>query len=185
MAFLTTKFTLAKDPNAVQTKTGTPMATGYGFAKLKGNDTPDLGLSVVAFGSVAEALLNHQKGQTVQISGDLEIRVYQNREGQQVEQLQITLDMLVSAKNTQPARRGDSQQRNTQPAGGHYSGQQTPPNPTQQGFDHGHYNAQQPPQGPMNQYNNDMAFQTRPNQAAPQMQPPMQANQFADDDINF
>lgn len=175
MAFLTTKFTLAKDPNPVQTKTGTPMATGYGFAKLKGNDTPDLGLSVVAFGSVAEALLNHQKGQSIQISGDLEIRVYQNREGQQVEQLQITLDMLASAKSTKPVRSTPRQAKGNQQ--GQYN--QSPPAgryPHNQGM---------APQPPANQYQNDMGFQQRPNQPAPQMQAPAQPSQFDDDDINF
>ena len=161
MAYLITKLTLAKDPNAVQTKTGTPMATAFGFAKLKGNDTPDLGLGVVAFGSVAEALLNHQKGQSIQISGDLEMRVYQNREGQQVEQLQITLDMLASAKSTKPVRSPSRQ------ANGNQS------------------NRRMTPQPPTNQYQGDMGFQQRPNQSPPQMQAPIQPSQFDDDDINF
>lgn len=174
MAYLVTKLTLAKDPNAVQTKTGTPMATGYGFAKLKGNDTPDLGLSVVAFGSVAEALLSHQKGQSIQISGDLEMRVYQNREGQQVEQLQITLDMLASAKNVNPVR-SQPRQANGNPQGQY----QNPPAgryPQNQGM---------APQQPANQYQGDMGFQQRPNHPAPQMQAPIQPSQFDDDDINF
>lgn len=170
MAWMTTKLTLAKDPNHINTKTGTPMATGYGFAKLKSNDTPDLGLGIVAFGSVAEALLNHQKGQTIQISGDLEIRVYQNREGQQVEQLQMTIDTLASATQNRPARRGDSQRQGNQNNQQGY-GQQQP--------------MQSPPPNQPNQYQNDMGFQQRPNQPTTQMGQPMSANQFDDDDINF
>jgi single-stranded DNA-binding protein len=169
MAFLTTKLTLAKEPKPIQTRTGTPMATAFGFAKL-GNDSPDLPLAVTAFGNVAELLLQHDKGQVIQISGDLKIHTYMNREQQEVEQLQITVDMLASAKQTKPARRGDSQRQGNQNHQQGY-GQQQP--------------MQSPPANQPNQYQNDMGFQQRPNKPAPQMGQPMGADQFADDDINF
>ena len=167
MAFLSTKLTLAKEPKPIQTRTGTPMATAFGFAKL-GNDSPDLPIAVTAFGNVADALLQHDKGQVIQVSGDLKIHTYMNREQQEVEQLQITLDMLASAKQTKPAKRADKPrpQQQTPPGGGYQQNSQAP--------------AQQP-----NQYQNDMGFQQRPNKPAPQMGQPMVADQFADDDINF
>lgn len=183
MAWITSKFTLAAEPKPIQTKTGTPMASAFGFCKLgNSKDTPDLAISLTAFGSVAESLLNHDKGNTIHISGDLSIHVYTSRENQQVEQLQCTLDTLTSAKSAKPAR-GQSRGGQANPAnGGAGYGQSPTQMPSMNPPGQGQYGAS-PQTG--NQYQGDMGFQQRAGRPAPQMTPPTPATDFTDDDINF
>ncbi|WP_178862084.1 single-stranded DNA-binding protein [Thiomicrorhabdus cannonii] len=176
MAWITTKATLAKAPNQIQTKTGTPMVTGFCFARL-GGDCSDLPLAIVAFGSIAEELLQYDKGQTVQISGDLKIHTYTNNQQQPVEQIQVTLDTLAGGKNSKPVRHGESQQRRQQSSNGQANN----------GSSSAHQGQHQAPaiSNAQNQYQGDMGFQQRPNQPAPQIGQPMGAGHFTDDDINF
>lgn len=111
--FISISLRLGSDPRPIQTKTGTPMVTGYGFAKL-GNDSPDLSLGVVAFNDVANELANYRKGDVINLSGQLKINVYQ-RNGEQVEQLQIVADG-IAGKLALKQINNQRKQHNTAPA---------------------------------------------------------------------
>lgn len=165
MAWITTKATLAKDPNPIQTRTGSPMAGGFCFARL-GGEGPDLPLSMVAFGSVAEALLQYGRGQTVHISGDLKVHQYTNRQQEQVEQTQVILDTITGAKEARPIRKGESK-RQSQPA------PQAQPQ-TQHQAQQGQWSQRPAPNPAAVDHQNAMAFQQ-----------PVAGNDFQDDDINF
>lgn len=112
------KIRLANEPRQVQTKTGTPMASGFGFADLGGES--GLGLGVVAFNRLAGDLLKYHKGDNVRITGTMKENNYTNKSGEEIKGYQVVVDGLmgVKAARTQYNERkpkpnnADQQQRN-------------------------------------------------------------------------
>jgi single-strand DNA-binding protein len=106
---------LGVEPRSLTTRTGKPMASAS-LAVTLDEQTEWFGLMV--FGRQAEALLKHEKGQCLSVSGRLQ-RNNWTKDGQEHSQLQIVLDALISAKTVRPggrANRGSSSEP-TQVAG--------------------------------------------------------------------
>lgn len=98
--FVQTRIRLANDPRSIQTKTGTPMATGFGFADIGGENGMPLGL--VAFNDLAAELLKYSKGATLGITGQLRANDYTNRDGEEVKGYQVIIDGLIGVKRASP-----------------------------------------------------------------------------------
>lgn len=102
---------LANDPKEISTTNGnTRMAVSTAAVDVADprdeQDDAPLWLGVVAFGRQAEALLKHQKGDCVSVSGRVQRRRYQGQDGAQREQLQVVTDSLVSARTVRPGGGG-------------------------------------------------------------------------------
>lgn len=110
--FLTVNLKLSGQPREIKTKTGTPMTTGYGFAKL-GNDSPDLAISVVAFHDVASELAHYSKGDVINLAGQLKMNLYE-KDGEQKEQLQIVADGIAGKMALKQVKRQQKAQHKPQ-----------------------------------------------------------------------
>ncbi len=98
---------LGQDPRSIDTKSGKPMAVAsvavdVGDSSDDGDAAPEW-FGVVAFGGLAERLLQHGKGECISVSGRLQRRTYQDRSGEQRSQLQVIADNLVSARTARPS----------------------------------------------------------------------------------
>jgi single-stranded DNA-binding protein len=92
---------LGRAPRQIDTK-GQPMVVTTLAAKLsKDSDTPTW-FSVAAFGRQGEDLLRHEQGDLVAVSGRLQLREYETREGEQRSELSVTADSIVSARTVRP-----------------------------------------------------------------------------------
>ena len=80
--FVIARVRLAKDTTAIQTKTGTRMQTGFGFADIDGDSGLPVGL--VAFSNLADVMAKYRKGDTLRASGKLKENNYTNRDGAEV-----------------------------------------------------------------------------------------------------
>ncbi len=96
--FCIARIRLGTDPRNIQTRTGSPMVTAFGFAYI-GSEDRDLPLSIVAFGSLADELAKYRKGDAIRVSGDFQANDYTNRDGQPVEGFQITADGIAGIKS--------------------------------------------------------------------------------------
>jgi single-strand DNA-binding protein len=111
---------LGSDPRAIPTKTGKPM-TVVSIAVDIGADDPEW-LQLVCFGTNAEALARHAKGDLIWASGRVERNCYTNRSGGERCQLKLVCDTIVSArtvrpsggKKRQPEDRGDPRETSMQ-----------------------------------------------------------------------
>ncbi|MCL6416347.1 single-stranded DNA-binding protein [Aestuariirhabdus sp. Z084] len=61
--------------------------------------------SFVGFERVAGELLEHQKGDLVSIQGQLQVNAYINRNEETVQELQILVESVVSARTSKPGRK--------------------------------------------------------------------------------
>lgn len=102
MIWLNGTIRLANDPRQHTTKTGNPMATGYGYADIEGDE--GLGLALLAFGAIAEELQRYRKGDSVRVSGTLKENRYTGRDGVEKVSLQVTIDGLAGVKRASPVQ---------------------------------------------------------------------------------
>lgn len=112
---------LASDPREITTKSGKPMAVARIAVQMGDDDT--LWLNVIAFGSMAEMLLKHGKGEFISISGRVQKKSWTDKEGQARESLEIVADTIVSARTVRPGGgkkrdTGDQRREPKQPSGG-------------------------------------------------------------------
>jgi single stranded DNA-binding protein len=104
---------LGSDPVQRQSQSGNPWATASIAVQLStgDDDAPPQWFSLIAFGKVAETLTRHAKGDLVSVSGRLQLKRWQDREGNDRGQLQIIADTVMSAKSVRLAggrrRNGD------------------------------------------------------------------------------
>jgi single-strand DNA-binding protein len=96
---------LGSDPRAVTTKSGKAMTVATLAVDIGEADGPPLWLGVVAFGKLADDLLRHRKGDTLSLSGRLQVRHWTDSDGAQREQWQVVADALVSARTVRPGAR--------------------------------------------------------------------------------
>jgi len=99
---------LGQTPRDIETKRETAMSVSSMAVDLDTNEenAHPLWVGVIAFGQLADVLRRHDKGDQLAVSGRLQRRVYQDRSGQQREQLQVVADTIVSARAAQPAGAG-------------------------------------------------------------------------------
>ena len=98
---------LGRDPRAIDTSSGKPMATASLAVTVEARVSGETGegtlwLDVLTFGRVADDLTRHAKGDMVSISGRLQLARYTNRDGETRENWQCIADSLVSAKSVHP-----------------------------------------------------------------------------------
>ena len=96
---------LGQDPRSHETKTGKTMATCTLAVDIaREEDTGPLWLGIVAFGGKATDLMRHGKGELISVSGRVQRNTYTTRDGQAREQLQIVVDVIVSARTVRPGK---------------------------------------------------------------------------------
>ena len=92
---------LGGDPRAIETKTGRAMATATlavdAAGKREGDDAAPLWLGLVAFGTLAERLLEQRKGDALTVYGRLQVRRWES-DGEAREQLQVVVETILSAR---------------------------------------------------------------------------------------
>jgi single-stranded DNA-binding protein len=101
---------LMQAPEARQTATGAAMATAQLAVKPKaeGDAVP---IDLIAFGSVAKALAEHQQGDLVQLFGRLQWNQWKDRAGVDHAGWGIVADQLMSARNAGSWQRHNGQAR--------------------------------------------------------------------------
>jgi hypothetical protein len=82
----------------INTKTGKPMTTGFGYADIQGETGFPLGL--VCWGDMAGELARYSKGDTLTVSGRLQANDYTNKQGEVVSGYQLIIDGLMGVKRT-------------------------------------------------------------------------------------
>lgn len=115
--YVIAKVRLVKDTRKIQTKKGTRMQSGFGFADIDGEN--GLPVGVVAFGSLADELGKYSNGSTIRVSGIFKSNNYTQKDGTEVEGFQITLDGIAGikaarGKYSQPKPRTDNNQQANQ-----------------------------------------------------------------------
>lgn len=104
---------LGQDPRPIETRKGTSMAVASLAVDVEQDGEP-LWFGIVAFGSKADELLKHGKGECISAIGRLNRRTWTDRNGEDREQLQIVADAIVSARTVRPG--GKKKQRDDKPA---------------------------------------------------------------------
>lgn len=100
---------LGGDPRRIETKTGRAMATATlavdAADRREGDDAPPLWLGLVAFGTLADRLLEQDNGDALSVYGRLQVRRWEG-DGEAREQLQVVVETILSAHTV--ARRESS-----------------------------------------------------------------------------
>ncbi len=94
--WINSKIRLAGDSKPIKTKTGTAMRTCFGFADC--NDESGFPLGVVAFGKLADTLGKYHKGDTIMISGNMQVNNYTKSDGTEVTRWQVVIDGIAGVK---------------------------------------------------------------------------------------
>ena len=95
--FVIAKVRLVKDTRTIQTKTGTRMQSGFGFADIDGESGLPVGL--VAFGNLAGELAKYGSGSNIRVSGTLKANDYTKSDGTEVSGYQIVADGIAGVKS--------------------------------------------------------------------------------------
>ncbi len=98
---------LGADPVERTTRQGNAMATAPVAVDVTDGDGPErtVWVSVAAFGSVAERLLRHRKGDLVAMQGPLTLNVWTDRDGHERESWRLVAWSVVSARTVRPGGR--------------------------------------------------------------------------------
>ncbi|MFC7396531.1 single-stranded DNA-binding protein [Chelatococcus sp. GCM10030263] len=88
---------LGTDPRSISTKSGTPMAAARLAIDLGDGDAEWIG--VVAFGGQAELLLEHRKGDRINIFGRLRRNCFKAGDGEDRCLLEVVADSVMSARS--------------------------------------------------------------------------------------
>ena len=92
---------LGGDPRSIDTKTGRAMVTATlavdAADKREDADAPPLWLGLVAFGSLADRLLEQRKGDALTVYGRLQVWRWES-DGEAREQLQVVAETILSAR---------------------------------------------------------------------------------------
>lgn len=94
--YVIARIRLVKDSRTIQTKTGTPMVTSFGFADISGED--GLPVGVVAFSNLADVLSKYKKGEVIRVTGNLKANDYTNAQGEDVKGFQIIAEGVAGVK---------------------------------------------------------------------------------------
>lgn len=93
---------LGGDPVQRQSASGTTWATASLAVSLGDDEGATQWFGLVAFGKVADLLTRHAKGDLLSVSGRLQLRTFDDRDGQSRQQLQVIADSIVSARTVRP-----------------------------------------------------------------------------------
>jgi single-strand DNA-binding protein len=95
---------LGKDPKAINTQSGKPMASAsiaVNVSTARDSDATHW-LPVLAFGGQAEALLKHQQGDMLALTGRLQRNTWTDKDGTQHTDLQLIVDQVTSSRTIRP-----------------------------------------------------------------------------------
>ncbi|MDU6441027.1 MAG: single-stranded DNA-binding protein [Pantoea sp.] len=110
---------LAADPQTRTTSGGKAMAMARLAVALPchtaQNGEATYWLAVIAFGTQAETLARHQKGDMLSVAGNLQLNQWTAQDGAQKEQPQVIADSIVSARTSRPGGRKQAQQQSAAP----------------------------------------------------------------------
>lgn len=127
---------LVADPQTRTTANGKTMAMARLAVSLPchtgQNGEATYWLGVVAFGSQAELLAKHQKGDLVSVAGNMQLNQWKAQDGTQNESPQVIADSVISARTARPGSSKTSQSKAAPPAA---PGDNTPPPYGQSEFD--------------------------------------------------
>jgi single-stranded DNA-binding protein len=94
---------LGKDAQAIATKSGRPMTVASVAVDVSPRDgEATLWVRVVAFGTAAEALAKHAKGDALSAMGRLELSQWRGDDGAERETWQSIAEHLISARTVRP-----------------------------------------------------------------------------------
>ncbi len=94
---------LGRDPHAIETRTGKPMAAANIAVEIgRSGEGEPLWLGILAFGHVAEDLLRHRKGDLLSAFGRVQRHTWTTNDGEAREQLQIIAESVISARTVRP-----------------------------------------------------------------------------------
>ena len=109
---------LGRDPEQRTTRKDTVFVTASIAVSVSRPDQDDdtVWINISAFGKTTDILMRHQSGDLVNIMGRLTRQKWQDRDGNQRENWQLTAEQLVSARTTRPStkRRNGVARRATQ-----------------------------------------------------------------------
>ena len=92
---------LGADPRTIETKTGRAMVTATlavdATDKREGDGSEPLWLGIIAFGTLADRLLEHHKGDALTVYGRLQVSRWES-DGEAREQLQVVVETILSAR---------------------------------------------------------------------------------------
>ena len=100
--FVIAKIRLVKPVKNINTKTGTPMSTGFGFAGIGGEK--GLPVGIVGFNNLANELSKYGQGATIRATGTLQENGYTDKNGNEVDGYQIVLDGIAGVKSAKGVR---------------------------------------------------------------------------------
>ena len=102
---------LGRDPKAITTQSGKPMASASLAVDLGTQRDPDAThwLPLIAFGQQADALLKHQQSDMLAVMGRMQRNIWTDKDGAQHVDLQLIVDTIASARTTRPS--GKSKQK--------------------------------------------------------------------------
>ena len=102
---------LGQEPKSITTQSGKPMAVGSLAVTVpaRGDEDATLWLGVVAFGSQAETLLSHAKGDMVSVTGRVQLNRWTDKDGNDREDLQVVADQITSTRTVRPGKRKRSE----------------------------------------------------------------------------
>ena len=95
---------LGADPKSITTKTGKAMTVVSIAVELSDRDgeAQTEWLGIVAFGRVAETLLEQSKGDLISMCGRVQINSWAAKNGDTRRELQVIADAVISAKSVRP-----------------------------------------------------------------------------------
>ena len=94
---------LGRDPHAIETRSGKPMAAATIAVEIgQDGEGEPLWLGLLAFGRIADDLLRHQKGDLLSAFGRVQRHTWTARNGEEREQLQIIAEGIISARTVRP-----------------------------------------------------------------------------------
>ena len=110
---------LGKDPRTIDSAK-TPMSVTSIAVDLKdrsGNRTTQW-MGLLAFGSAADLLAKHKKGELVSASGRVQINTWTNNHGENQVELQLVADSIISASAARPSGRREPSEHFFEPEEG-------------------------------------------------------------------
>jgi single-stranded DNA-binding protein len=120
---------LTADPKQIPTKNeDTVMAVGSIAVDIETrSDEPQTEFfGLVCFGRQAKSLLRHVKGDSLAISGRLQLNIYQNKRDEEIRQFQVVCDSVIGARSS---RQGGKRSSNTKSKPAQYPGEFNDPLP--------------------------------------------------------